>query len=512
MSWFTDLWSSQDKGARGAQYSEVTWQDLQAHYEIVEVVDEPGAQFAIVEDARNVDTSEIGTTSASPFTSFVRQEYNIALQGLRGLEMYDKMRKSDGAVRGTLRGVKSPVLSARWFVAKNKRGDKDIDQQAADWVWCNLTELMSIGWTQVLTESLLMLDFGYYMFEKVWGEPEMIDGKLRMRLRKLAPRHPMDVKRWEFDNNGGPLGVWMYDLRGQNNPGPQPDAVFIPIDKLLVFSFDREGGNLEGISVLRSAYKHWYFKEQLYKIDAIQKERHGIGIPVIKLPPGYTNEDKIAAQNLGRNIRTNERAHIVLPPGWDVMMLKLEGQPIDIVKSVDHHNAMIRENILLSFLKEGAKEDDSTMFQKATRFVADNICDTINLYLIPQMVQYNFAFAKNPQLKARRIGESAEQRTLSFALRNMIGAGVIYPDDRLEDWMRDQLDAPERDPDTARHPAAPQAGPNAGQGTPAQNTPNPPSAPKPGRTGPPRQAPVGKQRNTQGLPRSNAGTDHSGGK
>src|SRR5213076_1826132 len=126
-----------------------------------------------------------------------------------------------------------------------------------------------------------------YMFEKVW-EPRIIKGKERLVWKKLAPRHPMDVKTWHYDENGGPAAVEMWAPSGDPI---QPDVV-IPIEKLAVFTFDREAGNVEGISVLRSAYKHWYFKYQLYKIDAIQKERHGLGIPVIKLPVGYSTKDR----------------------------------------------------------------------------------------------------------------------------------------------------------------------------------------------------------------------------
>jgi hypothetical protein len=295
--------------------------------------------------------------------------------------------------------------------------------------------------------------------------------------------------------------------------------------------------------VLRSAYKHWYYKEQLYKIDAIQKERHGIGIPVIKLPMGFKPEDKTSAENLGRNIRTNERAHIVLPPNWDVFMLKLEGNPMDCLKSVEHHNAAIRENILVNFIGEHARNEDLVMFYKASRFVADIVAETVNLYLIPKMVAPNFGVQDcYPKLKVRRIGEVADWRTLSFAVRNFIGAGVIIPDAVLEANIRDELDLPAADPDSARLIATPQnpydinediddedstdedVDQRVGEGDsedPIRNRNNPnynrKSRRKKGLTnmnknqvGLPRQTPVGRQRNTFGLPRNNAGRDGGG--
>jgi len=435
---------------------------------------------------------ELGSSSPSPYTASFRNEYNRELVGLRGLRNYDRMRRSDGTVRGTLRLVKTPVLSARWFVEAG--GDAKVDQTAADHVWRNLTREMSISWPQLLTEALLMCDFGYYMFEKVW-ENRVIDGKARTVLKKLGPRHPMDVRQWHYDRNGGPSAVTM-----QSPTGLPEDEYTIPISDLLVFTFDREAGNIEGISLLRSAYKHFYYKEQLYKIDAIQKERHGIGIPVIRLPPGFSTADKSAADNLGRNLRTNEQAHVILPPNWDLIFAKIEGQPVNAMTSIEHHDKQIEKNILAAFIEGGAKDEDQVMFLKATRFIADIITEVINLHLIPQMVDANFSRAEIPILRARRIGEQADWRTVSFAIRNLIGAGVIRPDDPLEERLREEMDLPKADPETMREVKTPQAGPPAAQGKPGT-----PSAPQ---AGPPRQTPL----QTPKPPAANAGKDASGGK
>lgn len=437
-------------------------------------------------DSSGADLREIGSAAPSPFISFTRREYNRDLAGLKGLEKFDQMRKSDATVRGGLRAYKTPVLAARWFM--KPASSKKADINAAKITWCALTEYMSIPWTQFLTESLLMTDFGYYMFEKVW-EWKTIEGKRVLSWKKLAPRHPMDVKEWHFDAHGGPAGVTMYPATSDSS---QPDRD-IPIKKLLVFTFDKEASNIEGISVLRSAYKSWYFKSQLEKIDAIQKERHGIGVPVIKLPVNYTAEDRAAAEELGRNLRTNERAHVVLPPNWDLFFAKLEGHIVNAVESMEYHDARIRENILANFLGDAktTKEEDQIMFLKAARFTADNICDTINTYLIPQFINYNFSRVGYPKLQARRIGETEDQRTMSFTIRNLVGAKVIVPDRTLEDHVRDMLDIPPVDEESRDEYKGMLEGANKQ---------------RPDQAGLPRQAdqPAAKP------PAKNAGTDQSG--
>lgn len=556
------LWSMQSRGRRESNsMSTTSLEELTTTHDIVSVNSEPGNQYVVVApktltekpadrqfaSTYTADMRELGSTSPSPWTSFARQEYNPELAGILGHMKYDRMRKSDGTVRGTLRSIKTPALSGRWFVEPAQEGSAsqeqiDLWKKQADWIWCNLTEYMSISWPQVLTEALLMCDFGYYMFEKVWDN-RVYDGEMRTVLTKLAPRHPMDVQEWKFDAHGGPMAVLM------NPPTSETVETFIPIaiEKLLVFTFDREAGNIEGISVLRSAYKHWYFIEQLYKIDAIQKERHAIGIPVVKLPMGYSQEDKSIADELGRNVRTNERAHITLPPGWEVTMLKLEGRPVDALDSIEHHKAAIRENILVNFVVEGAREEDLTMFLKASRFVADIVAETFNQYLIPQMMHYNWPLEeKLPKLRVRRIGESADWRTLTFALRNLIGAGALIPDDVLEANLREEMDLPRMDKETSRLLATPQnpfddnedqlgavddgnpqgvddrVGDGTGDQTHNQNNPNYNRKPrrKGGKkqrgqvAGLPRQSTVAGRRGGAGpfgLPSNQGGNDRSGG-
>jgi len=472
--------------------------DADTETSVLTVAERPGQQFA---NTQQVDYRELGSAVSSPWTSWLGREYNNVLRGHNGLRKYDEMRRSDSTVKGTLKLAKTPILGARWYIEPASQSSRDIN--VAKKIWWNLTEGMSTSWPQFLTEALLMLDFGYYMFEKVFTDqnPNAPAG-MGVTWKKFGPRHPMDVTEWLTDANGGPAGVRMMNSDGHE--------IAIPISKLLVFTNEKEAGDMTGISLLRAAFKPWYFKSQLEKIDAIQKERHGIGIPIIKLPVGYKPEDKILAQNLGRNLRTNEQAHIVLPPMWEILFADMKGQPVNVLDSIKYHNGEIVKNILAAFMDDpsgSGKDDDRILFLKSARFAADIVVDVINKYAIPELVDYNWQRVGYPKICARRIGEQADWRTMSFAIRNMVGAGIIRPDDRLEENIREEMDLPAADPETVRLPPTPQ---NGAAGGPAPVPPggqaSTPTPPGPGRAGPPRQAPVP----TVGVPRPNAGIDRSG--
>jgi hypothetical protein len=186
------------------------------------------------------------------------------------------------------------------------------------------------------------------------------------------------------------------------------------------------------------------------------------------------------------------------------MFAELHGHVVDALKSVETHDDAIRESVLAGFLKSAVttKEEDQDLFLKAQRFMADIVCETINLYLIPQLVKYNFTRGNAPRLRARRIGEQGDWRTMSFAIRNLVGAGVIRPDDPLEAWIRDEMDLPKADPTTTRETATPQA-PGGAKPGPAGNQNS-----NKNKVGLPRQAPKAPV----GTGNKNSGKDVSGGK
>jgi hypothetical protein len=421
---------------------------------------------------------ELASSSPSPWTSWTREEHNPKLRDQMGITEYYRMKRIDGIVRGAMRVFKTPVLSAKWRVEPGGKSARD--KNAAEFIADNLFDGLNVSWNTLLEDILLMCDYGHMIFEKVYE----LDSDGKIRLRKLGPRHPADVLEWVYDRNGGPDGVRMQsnDIQGE------PNGVFIPIDKLTIFSLEAEAGDLRGLSVLRSAYMHYFYKQTLYKIDAIQKERHGIGIPVIKLPPGWSSADKRVAENLGRNLRTNERAHVTLPPNWELIFAKLEGQPVDCIRSIEHHNNMIMANVLAPFMLESRQTKEGLQtFLKATKYVADTVADTFNHHCIKDLVDYNWTRVKYPKLRARRIGEEEDQRTMSFTLRNYVGAGLITPDENTEAFLREEMDMPEADKETRRMTKA--------------------LAPQQQTAGPPRQAAPDAARTNQGT----AGQDRRGG-
>lgn len=365
--------------------------------------------------------------------------------------IYDEMANSDAAVDVSLRAAKMPVMGADYFVEPFDPSPEA--QDIAEFVQYNLLEGAGSPFLNVLEDILRMYEHGFSVLEKVYEEREWAPRRTNANrrkytmLRKLAPRPSLTVSGFEYDDNGGPVAITQQAVQGDD----QPKEVKIEIEKLIIFTYNRKGGNLEGKSLLRTAYRPWYFKTNLYNIDGIQKERHGMGFPVVELPAGYTKKDKDAAKELVRNIRTNEHGGAVLPPGWKLSFLELPGQPVDVMRSIEHHNGTIMLNTMTQFLLlglEGTGGGRATsgshqdMFTKSLRYITNQICDAINLYCIPYLVGYNFTTDKFPKLKARNIGETKDLQQWASAMANLAAQGLVNYTSETEQWIRTIIDAP----------------------------------------------------------------------
>lgn len=437
-------------------------------------------------DVPTVSVRELGAASVGPpLPEYVPELRTRQMQILT----YDRMIKNDAQVRATLRATKIPILGGQWYV--EPYDDTQEAKDVANFVEDNLLLNPKMAWTSFLEEVLRMEEYGCSIFEKVW-EPAVWtprEGTSRkprnmIMLRKLAPRSPYTVRKFLYDRTGGPDGLvqTVPNTQTENISVNTTTEVTIPINKLLIFVYDRVGGNLDGQSLLRTAYKHWFYKDSLYKIDAIQKERHGIGVPDIALPPGYSNDDKLFAAELGRNLRTNDKAFIVRPPGWEVGFAEIKGNVVNALESAQEHDLMLARNVLVQFINAGAgasggasRSSSATMadlFLKSLRHLANLTVDTLNLYLIRQLVALNFNTSKFPRIGVRQLGDTRDLQLLASALLNAQQAGMITGDSTTEDWVRDQFGMPNKQGDRPEGADFPQGAQGQGGNTDkAGNTP-----------------------------------------
>jgi len=384
---------------------------------------------------------EIGASGVTNFQGVIdTEEYVSDLTGSTLYTTIDKMRWSDASVQAALLMCELPIRSAEWDI--EPASDSPEDVEIADFVKDNMFEGLVTSWEDTLRQILLMHAYGCMPFEIIYKLTE--DGKIGWR--KWAPRLPKTIVKWNVDENGELESITQRTYKNNNYI-----EVVIPEEKLMIFVYRREGDNYLGTSLLRQAYKHWFFRDKYYKIDAVAQERLGIGIPVVRLPDGYTDDDYDAAENMGKNLRGHEKAYVVIKQGWEVEMLDLKaGSLKDPSSMLDHHTREILKSVLAQFIDLGSKsvgsyslsKDQSQIFLQALDASAKEIEEVINDE-IKNLVDYNWNVEEYPKLTHADLGVK-DVKELAEAIQTLSMAGMITSDPETEDYLRRTLKLPEK--------------------------------------------------------------------
>jgi len=387
---------------------------------------------------------EVGDTGTRILDGIISEEYNAKLSDIKGIAIYDEMRKSDGTISAGLKAVTLPIRSANWYIKASS--EEDADREVADFVEDALFEYQALAFPDFLRQVLLMLPFGVMAFEKVFATRE-VDGQTRIVWHKLSPRLPKSIQKWAI--SGGLAGITQNKSDGK--------VVEIPMEKLIVFVNEMEGDNWWGTSILRPAYKHWYIKTNIEKIDAIAHERQGIGIPDIVLPENATKEDTARAQEIAKNIRANSQAHVVRPKDYSVSFMDMKASGTkDPSNSLAYHAREILKSMLAQFLELGSttaggtggsralSEDHSKLFLQAEEAYARYICSVMNPH-IRELVDLNFENVTDyPVLDFDGI-TNVDVKALAETYSGLVNAGALTPQEADEPYFRELMDMPELD-------------------------------------------------------------------
>ncbi len=315
---------------------------------------------------------------------------------------------------------------------------------------------MTITFRDFLREALLALFYGFMVFEKVWEER---DGLLVYR--KFASRHPRTVYRWLFDETGGIAGI----VQRGFTPDNRFVEVEIPIDKLIVFTWQEEFGNPEGVSVFRPAYKHWKIKDYLYTIGAVAMERFGVGTPIGIFPPGG---DRDMLLRIVEQLKSYERAGVVLPEGYKIELLeaKHEGLRGVLMELIEHCDWLIARAVLAQFMVLGAGETGSRalgqvqmdMFLFSLEGIADWLENTIQRYAVNDFVRYNapdLPHEEYPRLRHVELKRILNVSAITDAIAKLLDKQALTWQRADEDYVRALLDLPPLPTETETATSAP---------------------------------------------------------
>ena len=252
-------------------------------------------------------------------------------------------------------------------------------------------------------------------------------------------------------------------------PPPSFQLYTIPTSKALLFRTKSRKDNPEGRSILRNAYRCWYFKRRIQEIEGIGVERDLAGLPVLHAPSELDiwNQDdenavriRMELESIVQQIRRDELEGVVLPQGYELELLSSGGtRQFDTNSIINRYDTRIAMTVLADFIFLGHQQngswalssDKTEMFAMAIGAFLDMICETFNSQGIPSLIDMNGKHFEGitdyPKMTHGDI-EDADITKISSYIKDMTGIGVLIPDDGLEDYIRRVGHLPKRNSDT----------------------------------------------------------------
>mgnify|MGYP006278961833 CR=1 FL=1 len=412
------------------------------------------------------DLTELGTSGLRRSGGFITEEFLNALRGRRGLLVYREMADNDPVIGSILYAIEKVVLRLDWRV--DPFDDSDAAKELAEFV-DGCLEDMSDSWDQTLASILSMLVYGFSFHEIVYKirggdvddpkkKSKYSDGKIGWR--KMPIRSQETLNNWMMDVDGGIQGFRQIDPTGGGFRE-------IPIDKGLLFRTTVNKNNPEGRSLLRNCFRPWYYKRRIEEIEAVGIERDLAGLPVAKVPPEYLSSGATAAQQqvlaeittIVQNIKRNEQEGVIFPKMFDENnneMFSLEllssggSRQFDTDKIIERYDQRISMSVLSDFILLGHEQVGSfalgsqkmDLWTMSVEAIAKSIAEVMNQYAIPRLLKLNGMDTKlTPYLTYGEVA-SVDLNELANYVKNLISAGALTPDEKLEAYLREQASLP----------------------------------------------------------------------
>jgi len=403
---------------------------------------------------------EIGNTGLERFGGQIYEEFLPELKGIKAIRVYKDMSSSDPTVASIIFATQMLIRQVEWRVEPYSRDKEDLNN--ADFLNSCMDD-MSMTWSDTISEILSMLIYGWSYHEIVYKQrlgpskdstknSKYKDGKIGWR--KIPVRSQDTLNNWIFDETGG--------LQGMEQLAPPNYIVkVIPIEKSLLFRTISQKNNPEGMSILRGAYRPWYFKKNIENIEGIGIERDLAGLPLAYVPPELlsptaTPEEKNVLNEIKRivtNVKRNQQEGIVMPNLYDdkgnrlyefTLLTSGGKRQFNLNETIQRYDQRIAMTVLADFILLGHESVGSyslsssktNLFAVALGAWLDSIAQVFNRYAVPRLFEINgWDIDRLPKIVHGDV-ESIDLKELGDYISKLSGSGMqLFPNNELENYL-----------------------------------------------------------------------------
>lgn len=415
----------------------------------------------------------------------VNDDFLPKLNGKQGRRILRQMAENDETIGGVLFAMSSVYRSVQWLFDPSDKDDPEAVRYS-EWLQDAIENKMGDPrgalpddtWSAFVQTWTDVDVFGWGWYD-VWIK-DLDDGSVG--IARLVPVAAETLGGWDIEEPTGYVrGIY------QRSPN-QGTTTLIARDRSLHLISSPNKGNPEGLSLLRTAYRPWYYKKVNMEIESILAER-GTGFPVITVnadikkaanDPNLPEQQRQAAQamvdnyeQIVANIKRNEQSGLVIyskpyVSGFDnetgvttyggEQQVKLEfvtpnqTSSVDIDRTIKRLDTSIARALLADFMFFGTGGNTGNnanlgnrteLWIRAMQSRIDSIVECVNRQLIPQLWSLNaFPDEYRPTLRAGSISKDSIE-TLTTALARLAQAGApVFPDPELQEFVYKEAGLP----------------------------------------------------------------------
>lgn len=423
----------------------------------------------------------IGSSGLRQYSGWVREEFLPQLRGREAARTYREMMDNSPTVGAIMFAIQQSMRQVKWRV--EAPDDRPESVVAAEFVQSCMGD-MSQSWADFTSESLSMLTYGFAPHEIVYKRrlgqqkrntngsytkhpSKYNDGCIGWE--KLALRGQDTVIKWFFDEEGNVTGLTQQPWFG--------GLINIPIEKILLFRPRTWKNNPEGYSILRSAYRPWWFTKRLEEQEAISLERMS-GTPEYRLPADLLeaaasgDADALAQleayKAIVTGIKVDEQMGLITPsdtftnadgtksnvPMYEFKYNVPQGSraQTNFDVAISRYKLDIMTSVLADFLQLGHQSRGTQnlavtkvdlFFQATEGWLSANASVLSNDGLTRLWALNGFDPSTMPQLSPDMPKRVDLDQLGTFVLQMAQAGARLFPDDGLENYLRDVADLPE---------------------------------------------------------------------
>lgn len=426
--------------------------------------------------------TEIGSSGLKHGRGLIFEEDESKYRGEQYQREIDKLERqpTPGAA------INLYTLFARLPRWSAERPDDTPEARRAEEFLASCMDDMRHPWAQTIDDAFTVAWRGYALLEEVYkrrlgrspgadesGAPlprsDHADGMIGWD--KIQTRAQGSITRWEIDERGEILGAYQ-------RPYGQVER-FIPIEKLVHVRHRAPKGNPEGDGgIFRSAIADAEKLRFLKAIEGIGFERNLAGLPDMQVPLNVlfsdADADSVSALSEIKKwlaaLRQDEYGYILrpsevdsqnMPTGYKLQAFAGGGaNPVAIHTPITRYEQRIAmvahaQLLFLGLDKMGSHAMDSSktdVLVKAIVSILETVRGAFNDTSVARIMRLNgFAREAWPEIVFSDI-ETRDLATIASYASTLIGAGAIVPDDRLDEYFREQARFPVADSMSARMP------------------------------------------------------------